>query len=111
MDESVIKHLEQANAISLSSAIRAGHGLIGEERNHFLRDGCGCAIGAALAFRGYTNQDDLLKPANYRLTDFIGRIANMFGVPREVTLEASHLHFTGQKNRLQIADWLEAQGY
>lgn len=108
MDESVIRQLEQASkTMSLSAAMRLGHDLIREERSWFLRDGCGCAIGAALATRGYTNQDQLYGCGS----DFIRAVAKMFHVPFDVVGNVSHLHYSGQKTRLELCAWLESKGY
>jgi hypothetical protein len=38
-------------------------------------------------------------------------VANAFGIPRDVVLHASQMHWQMRATREQVADWLEAQGW
>lgn len=45
--------------MKLSEAISLGHTLIKESQSCFLSEGCGCAIGSAMATNGYRDQEEL----------------------------------------------------
>lgn len=97
-----------AKVLKLSEAIRVGHSMIKESRDCYLNDGCGCALGAALVTRGHRSQDEPGLNGGY---DVVRNISQNFNVPMETVRDISTRHFTGAMNRLQLADWLEKQGY
>lgn len=108
MDESIIKELERQQITTLSGAIRAGADLVKEYRLGFLvtepnGDVCGCALGTAAYAAGIPHK------AGDDYEPFFGKLTARFGVPKSMLTEISRMHFLGQKNRAQIADWLEAQ--
>lgn len=95
----------QAKVLKPSEMIRRGHTMIAEHRAGYLTSGCGCALGAAWVGSGRTVKE-------YRTHSQWGAtlIGPAIGLPIPMALEVSSRHFNGQP-RLELADWLESQGY
>lgn len=108
MDESVIKHLAEQGALTLSAAIRIGCPWVKED---FIYSGC--AIGAG--YRVLTGRD---------LTDdwfasYLARrgkepeelVAEAFRVPLKIVKDVSSRHYRREWSREQCADHLALLGY
>lgn len=106
-----------AKVLKLSEAMRIGAAVIPEAHSW-----CGCAI--ATAYYAITGRDFSQKASEYMVLDapFVSttgyrrykgvawRFAEEFGFDPEITKKAESSHNLGM-TRLQIADWLESQGY
>lgn len=106
MDESVVKHLEQ-RTLKMSEAIRIGAAMVEENHGSY----CGCALGTA--YRGLTGRDLSTYMRDASIGAHAQHVAALFGIPLGIAVEAErkHLYSQGAMPRLQIADWLESEGY
>lgn len=96
--------------MKLSDAIRRGHTMVLENSGAFLNVNGACAIGAAWVGLGGTEESFMQK---CRTKNGIFRhemFAKEVGISPSVSLAISLKHSRGTP-RLEIADWLESQGY
>lgn len=89
------------DAKQLAAAIRKGHTMIGETTNLFLKNGCGCALGAAWVGSGKTEKERFALGVAAS-----PEFARHMGIETQLASEISRKHFRGMP-RLAIADWLD----
>jgi hypothetical protein len=96
-----------AKTLKLSEAIRRGHTMIEEDRHRYLRSNKGCALGAMWVGMGRTEEEfrQLINQAAFPSYE----VADVLGFDQELAITISAKHHRGMP-RLEIADWLEAQG-
>jgi len=92
----------------LAAAIRRGHGMIAERVTTFYNNGCGCALGAAMAGSGVTENQyiGLMWERTSRGNGSILASCELLGIPEDLAIAISCKHSGGQP-RLAIADWLD----
>lgn len=88
----------------LSEAILLGIGFVPENRSHFLMNGCGCAIGAALRAIGY--EDSINGGADCRKE--WPWTAEKHGYEMNIATMISVKHYCYKESRKSIAIWISS---
>lgn len=110
MDESIVKNFDTPTRIKVSEAMRIGKATLKENPYVFYYAGHVCAIGAAIAGLGYSEQDWHAAKPLHRDSGLLTAAA-LLQLPEALVVDISHKHAHKGMSILQIADWLEGQGY